>query len=380
MSKTRIDALDCSRPGTACFWCALGVLFALIAMVGQGMPTWASLLRVGSGNPALKTMTDELGPIMLLDRTGHDGQIYYLIARDPFARRATVTTLSTFDTNPPRYRYRRILFPLLGGGFGQFRGTVTLFGMTFLVALGLGLATVGIADIAFNLRLRGRAVFFAATNVGALISTTILTADVLAMGLALVGVALALRSRYGFAGCAFALACLTKDTYALVPLSVAAWLWQDRHRAFAVITTVTSCLPLIAWNAWVWTFIPEVRKSDRVVDLPFAGLLGSVSLWAQRYAGNPVQLLSAAYIAVSFTTVVLMLVLGRSRLLRWVALPWVVLALCSGNVVWDIPSNIARVFAILWPLATLMLAQWHSTQEDVRRGFLVRGTRIAAPR
>src|SRR5215207_292603 len=113
MSKTRIDALDCSRPGTACFWCALGVLFALIAMVGQGMPTWASLLRVGSGNPALKTITDELGPIMLPDRTGHDGQIYYLIARDPFARGATVSTLSTFDTNPPRYRYRRILFPLL---------------------------------------------------------------------------------------------------------------------------------------------------------------------------------------------------------------------------------------------------------------------------
>ena len=334
----------------------MGAAFAVIAMAGQGADTWASLLRVGSDNPALRRMETELGPISTFDSRGHDGQLYYLIARDPFAGGDTVATLSTFDTNPPRYRYRRILFPLLAGGFGHFGGRITLFTMTFLVALGMGLATVAAADIAFNMQLPGGAVFLAATNVGALVSVVILTADVLGMGLALSGLALAVRRRFGWAISAFALAGLTKEVYLLVPLSIAAWQWQERRRTIAFLMAVIPFAPVLLWSVWVWSFVPAIPKTTPIVGWPLLGLLNSVSHWLEQYGDSPVQLGTAIYVTISFCTATAMLVVGRSHVLRLVAMPWVALAACSTGIsVWDVPTNAARSFEIVWPVAVLML-------------------------
>jgi hypothetical protein len=150
-SPRSADALDCSRLGTALFWGVIGAALALASYVVQGAPNAASLLRVGSTNPLRQQIERELGPITSPDAIGHDGQLYYLIARDPFASGGTVAALASFDVNPPRYRYRRILFPLVAGGLGRFSPRTTLFGMIILAIVGMSLTALATADIAFTL-------------------------------------------------------------------------------------------------------------------------------------------------------------------------------------------------------------------------------------
>lgn len=356
-SDNSAHVVDCSRPTTWAFWFVAGAALTLLAVNAQGGANWASLLRVGSGNPAFARIESELGPVVAPDRIGHDGQLYYLIARDPFAQGSTIHELAVFDNNGPRYRYRRILFPLLAGGFGQFGGELTLAGMIFLVIFGMGLATVGVADVAWQLRLRGGAALLAAFNVGALISAMILTADALALGLALSGVALSLRRRFAFAIAAFGLAALTKEVYLLVPLSLAVWQMKERRPWVAASIAVIPLLPLLAWSTWVWAFIPETIGQTRHFGVPVNGILASAVHWKQLLGHNYVQLLLAGYALVSVVVATAMLVVGRSLALRWVVAPWILVALCSTAAVWKVPGNAARGFSILWPVSMLLLVE-----------------------
>ena len=360
-SGQQVNVLDCSRLANALFWCAVGSALALTLMFGQGARNWASMLRVGSTNPARAMIEAELGPIVSPDPIGHDGQLYYLMARDPFARGRAVAILSSFDTNPPRYRYRRILFPLLAGGLGQFGGRTTLFGMTALVVLGVGLATVALADIAFHLRLSGGAVFLAAVNVGALVSAMILTADTLALGLALSSIALAFRRQLAWALAVLALAGLTKEVYLLTSLSLACWLGRERRWKAALAMAIIPFVPVLLWSAWVWSIVPDVQKSAPLVGWPLMGLIKGVARWPELHGDNPIQQVMGIYAGISFAVMLMMLMIGHNTLLRWVGLPWVALAVCSTNyAVWDIPNNVARAFAIVWPIGMLLCAEWMS--------------------
>lgn len=215
------DALDCSRPGTLIFWFVVGAALGIAVMVAHSAGRWSSLLHVGSSNPLLHSIESELGAVSTDDALGHDGQFYYLIARDPFGTRDTPRAIAQLDDNGPPYRYRRILFPLLAGGFGELGARATLGGMIIWLVVAMGLATIAIADLCFQLNLEGQSVVVATANAGVQMSLLLLTADALALALALAGVSLVLRSRTGWAVVAFALAVLTKEVYCSCP-----WRWQ----------------------------------------------------------------------------------------------------------------------------------------------------------
>ena len=280
------SALDCSRLRPCVFWFSIGLLLGLAAMRGQGAPNWASLLRVGSSNPFIGQIQRELGPVHPPDPVGHDGQLFFLIARDPVNAFGTAQRLAEFDNNPPRYRYRRILYPLLAGGFGQFNGRVTLAGMILLTAVGLGLTAVAIADLAHSLNLSGGVVFAGILNLGALISAMLLTADALALGLALGGLALVCRSRTGWAVTAFALAALTKEVYAIIPVSIGAFYVRERFLRRGLIVALVPLLPLLIWTAWVWMKIPDAPATATNLGIPFRGIIESLPSWRERYPGD----------------------------------------------------------------------------------------------
>src|SRR6516164_9261760 len=70
-------------------WCLVScglVLAFQTFFVRQHGGDWAVLIRVGADKPHRAHIEEELGPIVCLDSLGHDGQINYLIARDPFCR------------------------------------------------------------------------------------------------------------------------------------------------------------------------------------------------------------------------------------------------------------------------------------------------------
>ena len=81
--------LDCSRPRVWLAWFCLGALqvLALQALVvwvhGEG--NWAWLLQVGAEKPLKHQIQAELGPVSHMQPLGHDGEMFYVIARDPLA-------------------------------------------------------------------------------------------------------------------------------------------------------------------------------------------------------------------------------------------------------------------------------------------------------
>jgi hypothetical protein len=360
------SALDCSRLRPCVFWFSIGLLLGLAVMRGQGAPTWASLLRVGSSNPLIGQIQRELGPVHPPDPVGHDGQLFFLIARDPVNAFGTAQRIAEFDNNPPRYRYRRILYPLLSGGFGQFNGRVTLAGMILLTAVGLGLTAVAIADLAHGLYLSGGVVFAGILNLGALISAMLLTADALALGLALGGLALVCRSRTGWAVTAFALAALTKEVYAIIPVSIGAFYIRERFLRRGLIVALVPLLPLLIWTAWVWMKIPDAPATATNLGIPFRGIIESVPSWRERYQGDLPQIAAAMFLACVFIMAPALVVFGRNRLLRSTVVPWLLVACVSTPLVWRLPTNAARAFAILWPLTWLM---WVDRMGAARRSL-----------
>jgi hypothetical protein len=331
------------------------VILALLTHLLQAPPNVASLLRVGSTNPFFATMQKELGPLVAAGPIGHDGQLYYLVARDPFARGSTAGALAAFDQNPPAYRYRRILLPLLAGGAGTFGARTTLLALVGLTMLGMGLAAVGVADLAHQFGLRGTLVLLAMLNIGALLSVMLITADVLALGLSLVGVALAVRERFWSAVLVLALASLTKETYWLVALGLSLWLVRSSGPRQAFLMATVSAVPLACWSLWLWFVIPEGTAKAENLSAPFTGIAAGVAAW-HRGSLDPVQATFALYLLGSGVLAAVTMVTRRNALLAWLALPWLILACVSGFSVWVIPTNAARAFSILWPLALLPLA------------------------
>ena len=363
-TTVRWDVLDCSKAPTALFWGFIGLILAVLAHMLQSPPNLASVLRVGSSNPMLSQIERELGPVLPSGPVGHDGQLYYMIARDPFANGSTAQVLNTFDQNTARYRYRRILLPLVAGGGGLFNPRVTLIGLIAWTILGMGLVAIGIADIAHSLRLPAAAVLVGIVNLGALLSVMLVTADVLALGLSVVGVALALRRRAAAAMLILALASLTKETYWLVSVGVTAWLWSTRDPKRAILMLAATAVPLTCWSVWLRFVIPDRLTNAANVSAPFVGLAAGISAWATG-ALDGVQGTFAVYVLGS--ALLVLVNIGRSTILRSLAVPWLLLACVAGFSVWIFPTNAARAFSILWPLGILMLSERASSRFATRR-------------
>lgn len=342
---------DCSRPATALFWLIAGTAVALSLLVTQAAGERTRLLHVGSNNPLLPQIERDLGHVVLTDAIGHDGQFNYLIARDPFGRGLTSAALLAFDSNGPRYRYRRILLPLIAGGVGQLSGAWTLTALIALTALGIGLATVATADLSFQWNVKSGAAIAAMLNGSIFIASGLLTTEPFALGLALTGVALFLRQRRILGAAALAAAGLTKETYALVPLALAVWSWRNQRRASAALC-VAALVPLALWSAWVTARFPGSSTAGNV-GIPLLGFLQAIRAWIiseqERIEIFPAALVISALAAAITASV------RRSGVIRYLLVPWLLLAMCATLAVWGKANNPARVFTILWPLGVMSL-------------------------
>jgi hypothetical protein len=311
------------------------------------------MIRVGANNPLYRRALAELGPLPDHDPMGHDGQAYYFIARDPWGTQGTPAIFAATDGNGPRYRYQRILFPGLAGGFGMFSGRTTVWMMVVLLVIGMGMASVAIADLASHADAGLGLVVLALANAGAIISVMIVTADALAMGLALAGLALVLRRRRRMGLVAFILAGLTKETHLLVALSLAMWRLTGGERREALLLATVPSGPVLAWYAWLAQTMPAGTSPDVILGWPFAGIVAAVPYWMRETQRIEWVLLCATMLA--FVGAIAAIWRATS-LIRWLVLPWVLLACLAGLRVWGKPNNAARAFAVLWPAAVLQVA------------------------
>jgi hypothetical protein len=345
--------LDCAKPTVAVFWTTVGMVLALMAHAAQRPPTLASVIRVGTSNPLFSAIEAELGPGVATGPIGHDGQIYYMIARDPFATGPTATALASFDQNPPQYRYRRILFPLLAGGAGRLSAKATVVNMIVLTVLAFGVMAAAIADLAYVARLGPGSVVVAIVNAGGLLSVMLVTADIIGLALGLAGFALFLRGRFAVATTVLAAASLAKETYVLLPLALTVFLALGRNWRRSGMMASAS-LPLLAWTGYLAATLPDPAGRAANLDLPLIGLGASFADWQRGL--DVVQATAASLALLSLGLCLVRVATRRLDSLSSVILPWIGLALTSGYAVWVIPTNALRALAILWPLAILAKA------------------------
>lgn len=360
--------LDCSRVRVFAGWFAIGITIPLLVqflMVCKPGHDWTTLLRVGSESNIRPRIESELGPVSTIDPIGHDGQIFYLIARDPAGIRGVPEHLPLFCQ--PQYRYRRILYPLLAGGGGSFSGPMTLLGMIAWTAIGSGLATVATADICHSLQLRRWTVILAACNPGVLFSSLLLTSDVLALGLALSGVALMLRGKERMAVAAFALAVLSKETFLIFPIAFSMLALKDRRFVRSGMTLFGSALPFLLWSVWLALRMMPGNQSLHHITFPGYGILESGSFWFTD-SGLPDGLTGVFGVGMLLLSLGLVALDRRSsQVIRWNLLLWSLLGSVLSLAVWGVPLNAVRVLSPLW--FWLSLAVSSAMSAWTRRGL-----------
>ncbi len=340
-------------------WFFIGVLVAVSLQWLQVRALggdWTALVNAGETSALRPLIEAELGPVATLERAGHDGQFSYLIAVDPLGRGPAP---DVFDHGA--YRYRRILLPALGGGFGSLDGRGALAGLIVWSAVGMGLATAAIADLGTSFGTRPWVVAGVLANPGVWLSVQLLTPDVLALGLALGGVAIWRRGHRVSGVVALALAGLAKDQYLLVAAGLAGWEWFRDNRREAVALMAGAAAPLMAWAFWLTATMGQGLTPRGNFSAPLAGILGAAPGWQET---STKDLVFSVVAIVGLVLAAIVPLLARSRFLRWLTWPWVILAVISSGWVWNLGNNSLRVFAPLLTLALLGLAIMAASQPD----------------
>ena len=328
-------------------WFLLGSAFAFalqllqVQAMGGG---WDGLLQVSATSPLRPVIEAQLGPVSLVQGAGHDGQISYVIGLDPAA--SELADLVEF----PGYRWRRVLYPGVAGLAGALGGHALLLSLAVWAAVGMGLATAAVVDLGALLGLRSWVALGILGNLGVWFSVQLLTADALAVGLALLGVTLWLRGAAFGSVFAFAAAALAKDQYLLVAWSVAGWVAWQGGRAAAMRLAVGSSLPLAAWTVWLQATVGGAVGAEGNLAPPFVGILGGTQRW--RLFGTDEIMLGVLALGALGVAIVAPMA-ARRPLLRFLAWPWVALALVLSHWVWQTGNNAVRVLLPLWVFGTV---------------------------
>ncbi len=332
----------------------LGAAAVMVVVLATRLGGLSALLTVGERVPVRALIEEELPGVTVYAETGHDGQFYYAIARDPLAAGPAPDLLAL-----PTYRYVRIGYPLLAGGFGAFSPEVTVAGMLVLALAGFGITVVATYRLAWREDLPSWVAPLAAASLPALLSVRFLMADSLAMGLGLLGVLWFLEGRDRAAVVVLALAALTKETYLLLPLAMAASIasadWRSSHaRRRALSYLLVPALPLALWTGFVVMRLGW-GNSPNALAWPFVGIVDSIARWDQA----PGREVAFAVIALAALVAALVaVVLLRDRRWAWLVMPWVALLVISSDLVWAFGNNALRVAAPLWTFAVLGLGAY----------------------
>jgi hypothetical protein len=261
----------------------------VVAAVVGVYVVWAVTV-VASGNPlrlaniGQRFLDQGRGASPTIDRLastspdGYDGQFVAYIALDPE------------DAAPyldwPRYRYTRIVYPLLARAFSL--GDPDVLGWVLLL---LNVAAAGLLTLcmAVWLRRNGTSVWYAAIAglaPGLAIAIVRDLTEPLAYALVALGMVLISRAQgkrdLALATATFALAGLTRETTLLFPLAVGLALsigssdvlaLHVRRRAAAVWLIAGSCGPVIVWRLVLPSLVGGPPPESALSAIPFAGLL-----------------------------------------------------------------------------------------------------------
>ncbi len=341
------------KPGIARwqFWLVLtvvvtaGVQFSIASAFGDP----AALLHAGKDYPASEFLQEELGEVPLFPSVGHDGQAFYVIARQPFGGDAAALL------DDPALRYRRWLFPALGGLFGTLPPTAAVLGLAVLSAAGMALAVVSVLQLAqHDGSNRWWPVLAVLLNPGLWWAVSLSTADAMGVGLALAALAAYRAERWGLTAGLLTAAVMTKEQFLVVALALALAAFRAGHSRRAVALTAPPIAALGLLTAFFTARFGGPGTVGENLSLPFLGLVAGVTKWPEFDRFNVALAVFALTVVIAAAALAWSI---RDRPLRYLLIGWTAMALISGEVIWILGNNVSRVLAMLPPLVALALVE-----------------------
>lgn len=258
-------------------WAVLGTLLLVVlvlADLGRGGGHPAGLVQPGTDGPAAVLFAQDFPALEVPDGLGLDGQMVYAIARDPWPVDAAASALDR-----PRYRLQRPLLPWLGAALHPGGGGEGLVWALFAVGTAgilLGALALGRLSVQWGGPAWLAAVF--PLLPGAWWSLRVSVGDALAVGLALLAVALASRGRIAPALLVAVAAVLAKEPTALI---LVGWALGQRTRRSALVAGIP-VLVAGGWMALLRLLVPGSESLNGDIGLPLVGLAGAATdIWAE---------------------------------------------------------------------------------------------------
>lgn len=226
----------------------LAAVLGLLLIVGAIEPV--ELVTPGGRGPSAHVIRQDFGTDAVpADETGYDGQQFYAVARYFPDLDAAAPHLDA-----PRYRLLRITVPAIASLGGE--GTPVVLIILALNVAGTGLACGALALLCADRGWSAGLGYLAAIPVvfGVIGST----ADPISLGLGLLGLVLASRSRHGPAIAVLVLAALTREQVAAMSVGAAAGLVLSGVRRWVLIGYLVPVAAVVAWYAALGTIVGGV--------------------------------------------------------------------------------------------------------------------------
>jgi hypothetical protein len=224
------------------------VVVATVLLASIWPTAWAvrqgdlsALVSPGVTGPSLALLAREVPGLVVGHNAGHDGQQFYAIARKPFGPRETARYLTT-----PSYRYRRILFPLLGWALAPHGGRRLIVALAAVGLLSVALSAAALSALPGARRWLPLVV---AVTPGVIVSLMLGLSDTLALALTLVAFAAAAHRRWTLVIVTLVLAALAKETAFLAAPALALTPRMPVRARLAAVAAPAAVL--IGWVAWV---------------------------------------------------------------------------------------------------------------------------------
>ena len=279
-------------------------------------------------------------------KVGYDGQFFLAIALDPALRNER--TIGALDN--PKFRYRRIGYPVVGYIVGFGNGELIPYAM---VGMNLFCIVIIVLLISFLFQIESSGtqhswlplLILAIPGIWATLCTS--TADLLGTTLfaaTLVGIRLC---RIGLASVTLCLACLTRETY--LGVAVILILLELRRDASNALGLILATVPALLWNALVYVHIREGTSGIReTFGVPFAGILAKGQAILE--GGLTIRNLYEAYafgllmMAALFLTVSMIRTWKQPAAVPFSALPYLIILITSRMQIFGYFANYLRVF------------------------------------
>ena len=345
-----------------------GIAVALLMVRLDGEVT--GFFRVG-GEAATSPLLGDGEVKRFTGEDGYDGQFFLTLGLDPLLRHPG----SAAALDNPRYRHRRMLYPLLGyllggGQPGAVPWAMVLINLLCVAALVL-LVAAALADPRAPPRRRKWTPLLAMGVPGIWLSLSLSCADLLGSTLFVACLVALRRDKVALAATALAAACLTRETYLLIWAALGC-LYLLRPGKLTVVQRMqilAAGLPAVAWNLWVLAATPGGTSGvQENLGLPLAGVLSKVAALFQQaeLKGGfimeavlfPLLLAAAVMVAVGGVRTVRALHRGEGAdlPLAVAGAVYVLVLLLSKMSILEYRGGYARVFMDLWLLVLLGLA------------------------